>query len=94
MEILELLKFLFIPLAVGMAGYQIHVDRGQNKKLDILAETKITEERVRSILQDKSEALHLADQISQDRLDRVEDRINKIDEKLDAIMKILLDRKY
>ncbi len=88
---MEILKFLFIPLAVGMAGYQIHVDRAQNRKLDKLAESKISEERVRSILSDKSEALHLADKISQDRLDRVEDRINKIDEKLDAIMKILVD---
>ncbi len=93
MDVFELLKLVFIPLALGMTGYQLHVDRSQNRKIEELMKDKVTEERVRSILNDKAEALHLADRNSQERLDRVEDRINKIDEKLDRILEMLARRK-
>ena len=54
---------------------------------------KITEERARSIIADKAEALHLADKESSNRLDRLESRIDKIDQKLEKILDIVLKLK-
>ncbi len=85
MEWFDFLKYIGIPLAVLITGHQYKVLSELRKGLS----DRVTEERVRSIIHDKAEALHLADNNSQERLDRLEDRMSKIDDKLDKIMEIL-----
>lgn len=85
MDIYDIIKWVFVPLAAAVTAHQY-------KYMNALGEdmkSKVSEERVRNIIEDKAEALHVADQTNSERLDRMEARINSIDVKLDGIVKIL-----
>lgn len=90
MDLWDIVRYALMPVAVAMWGYQLKVDHGQNQRLNKLAESKLDESQVRQIIADKAEALHLADQASKDRLDRVEARMDAIDQKLDKIIELIL----
>lgn len=75
-----------MAIVIAVVGWVI---RTLVNKVEVLEQQVVTEHRVRSIISDKSEALHLADRTSSERQDRLEDRLDKIDVKLDQIMAIV-----
>ncbi len=85
----DILITLLSTLGTAMVGFVAWLIKGMHQRLDALETDGVTENRVRSIITDKAEALHLADLASSQRLDRVESRITRIDDKLDRVVEML-----
>jgi len=85
MDVYDIIKCILIPIAIGVTAHQYKVM--WDLKRDIA--NKPEEESVRTIIEDKLEALKKVDESSAERITKVEKELVRINEKLDRILELL-----
>lgn len=85
MDVFDLVKLVLIPVALAVTAHQYMV----MWKIKSDLANKVEDKNVRDIIADKVEALKQVDTALADRIQKVEEELIRINDKLDLILELL-----